>query len=166
MVSAKDEVFKNADLGNISVITGENRQEKFIFIESFPSTDARIDSYLLAKKPELMARKIRKFHEKNWFEWGAPRNITTIRQFWGQPCIYVATLTRDTKIAFLGKVGYFGGGLLMLIPKHSDKKTTSIRSLEKMVTHFNSLEFQNMYRFCGRFKMGQRMLCDASLPDI
>jgi len=164
MVSAKDEVFKNIDLGNISVITGENRQEKFIFLETFPSTDPRIDAYLLEKKPELMARKIRKFHDRNWFEWGAPRNISTIRQFWGQPCIYVATLTRETRVAFLGKVGYFGGGLLMMIPKHSDKKTTSIRSLENLVAHFNSPEFQQDYRFSGRFKMGQRMLWDALIP--
>jgi len=164
MVSAKDEVFKHEDLGNISVITGENRQEKFIFLETFPSTDPRIDAYLLEKKPELMARKIRKFHDRNWFEWGAPRNISTIRQFWGQPCIYVATLTRETRVAFLGKVGYFGGGLLMMIPKHSDKKTTSIRSLENLVAHFNSPEFQQDYRFSGRFKMGQRMLWDALIP--
>lgn len=166
MVSAKDEVFKNADLGNISVITGENRQEKFIFLESFPSSDLRIDAYLETKKPDLLARKIRKFHDRNWFEWGAARNITTIRRFWGQPCIYVATLTRETRVAFLGKVAYFGGGLLLLIPKHADKKSTSPRSLENLVAHFNSPEFQTNYRFSGRFKMGQRMLSDASLPHL
>lgn len=166
MVSAKDEVFKHADLGNISVITGEDRQEKFIFIESFPSSDPNIDAYLETKKQDLLARKIRKFHDQNWFEWGAPRNITTIRRFWGQPCIYVATLTRDTHVAFLGKVAYFGGGLLMLVPKNSDKKSTSIRFLESVVTHFNSVEFQNTYRFSGRFKMGQRMLSDAIIPEI
>lgn len=166
MVSAKDEVFKNADLGNISVITGENRQEKFIFIESFPSPDPRLDAYLETKKPDLLARKIRKFHDRNWFEWGAPRNITTIRRFWGQPCIYVATLTRDTRVAFLGKVAYFGGGLLMMIPKNADKKSTSLRNLENLVAYFNSPEFQQPYRFSGRFKMGQRMLCNASVPEI
>lgn len=166
MVSAKDEVFKHTVLGNISVITGENRQEKFIFIESFPSSDLTIDAYLETKKPDLLARKIRKFNDRNWFEWGAPRNISTIRRFWGQPCIYIATLTRETRVAFLGKVAYFGGGLLMMIPKNADKKTTSIRFLESVVVHFNSLEFQQTYRFSGRFKMGQRMLSDASVPEI
>ena len=166
MVSAKDEVFKHEDLGNISVITGENRQETFIFLESFPSPDPRIDAYLETKKSDLLARKIRKFNDQNWFEWGAPRNISTIRRFWGQPCIYVATLTRDIRVAFLGKVSYFGGGLLMMIPKHSDKKTTSPRFLESVVAHFNSPEFQPAYRFSGRFKMGQRMLCDAIIPEI
>ena len=166
MVSAKDEVFKNADLGNISVITGEDRQEKFIFLESFPSLDPRIDAYLETKKTVLMERKIRKFHDQNWFEWGAPRNITTIRRFWGNPCIYVATLTRETRVAFRGKVAYFGGGLLMMVPKNADKKSTSPRSLENLVAHFNSPEFQQGYRFSGRFKMGQRMLSDAIIPDI
>ena len=166
MVSAKDEVFKHTDLGNISVITGENRQETFIFLETFPSPDPRIDAYLETKKSDLLARKIRKFNDQNWFEWGAPRNISTIRRFWGQPCIYVATLTRDTRVAFIGKVGYFGGGLLMMVPKNADKKTTSLRSLENIVAHFNSTEFQQIYRFSGRFKMGQRMLCNASVPEI
>ena len=165
MVSAKDEVFKHEYLGNISVITGEDRQEKFIFLESFPSNLLEIDAYLETKKPDLLARKIRKFHDQNWFEWGAPRNITTIRRFWGQPCIYVATLTRDTRVAFLGKVAYFGGGLLMVVPKNSDKKTISIRFLESVVAHFNSVEFQTNYRFSGRFKMGQRMLSDAIIPE-
>ena len=163
MVSAKDDVFKHDYLGNISVMTGENRQAKFIFLESFPSINPAINTYLLSKKTALMERKIRKFHEKNWFEWGAPRNITTIREFWGQPCIYVATLTRDTRVAFLGKVGYFGGGLLMMIPKNNHKKTTSPIFLESVVTYFNSPEFQNTYRFSGRFKMGQRMLSDVVL---
>jgi hypothetical protein len=110
-----------------------------------------------------MERKIRKFHDRNWFEWGAPRNISTIRRFWGQSCIYVATLTRDTRVAFLGKVGYFGGGLLMMIPKHCDKKITSLKTLEHIVAQFNSPEFQTNYRFSGRFKMGQRMLSNVCI---
>jgi adenine-specific DNA-methyltransferase len=168
MVSAKDEVFKHADLGNISVITGENRQEKFIFLESFPSEEhLEINAYLESKKSELLARKIRKFHDQNWFQWGAARNITTIRRLWGQPCIYLLNLTREKRIAFLGKVAYFGGGLLMIVPKSKDMdpKSPSFPSLENLVTYFNSPEFQNTYRFSGRFKMGQRMLCDVMIPE-
>ena len=35
----------------------------------------------------------------------------------GKQCIYIYNLTRQTKIAFKGNVSYFGGGLIILIPK-------------------------------------------------
>lgn len=61
-----------------------------------------------------MERKIRKFNDLNWFEWGALRNI---KNNLGKECIYLNTLTRKTNVSFLGKVNYFGGGLIILIPK-------------------------------------------------
>jgi adenine-specific DNA-methyltransferase len=160
MVSGKDEVFKHTELGNISVLSKEGQREKFIFIDSLSSNNGdQVTTYLESKKTELISRRIRKFNDNNWFEWGAPRNITTILRHWGQPCIYMSNLTRDKNIAFLGKVEYFGGGLLLLLPKPS----TSISQLETYVTHFNSPEFQENYRFSGRFKIGQRQLSYSSL---
>ena len=162
MVSGKDEVFKHPELGNISVLSKEGKREKFIFIESLLSEqkDPIVSAYLESKKTELISRRIRKFNDQNWFEWGAPRNITTIRQHWGQPCIYMSNLTRDKRIAFLGKVEYFGGGLLLLLPKLG----TDISQLEDIVTYFNSPEFQENYRFSERFKIGQRQLSYVSFP--
>jgi adenine-specific DNA-methyltransferase len=165
MVSGKDEVFKHTELGNISVLSKEGQREKFIFIDSLSSNNKdqdldQVSTYLESKKTELISRRIRKFNDNNWFEWGAPRNITTILRHWGQPCIYMSNLTRDKNIAFLGKVEYFGGGLLLLLPKPG----TSISQLEEIITHFNSSEFQENYRFSGRFKIGQRQLSYSSLP--
>ena len=36
-----------------------------------------------------------------------------------EDCIYVSNLTRKKNIAFIGKISYFGGGLLMLKPKNN-----------------------------------------------
>ena len=76
LVSGKESVYKNKELGNINVLNGKNKVEKYIYIEDYPCNTEEINEYLLNKKQELMNRKIRKFTEKNWYEWGAPRNIS------------------------------------------------------------------------------------------
>lgn len=156
MVSGKEKVYKN-DLGNIDVINGEGKVEKYIFIDEYPCGDEEIDAYLLQHKDELLDRKIRKFHEGNWFEWGAPRNITTIDKYVGDDCIYLYNLTRRTNVAFLGKVDYFGGGLIMLRPKKEC-------NLHDIVLYLNSDMFKSNFMFSGRFKIGHRQICNSHLP--
>ena len=106
-----------------------------------------------------MNRKIKKFNENNWFEWGAPRNIKTIEQNDGRPCVYVRTLTRNDRVAFKGAVSYFGGKLLCLIP-HVDV------DMNRIVEFLNSYEFRKNYIYAGRFKIGQRQLANAILSEL
>ena len=117
LVSARDEIYKN-DIGNIDVLVSKNCMEKFIYPKIFPTQNESIDNYLQEHKVELISRKIRKFNEDNWFEWGAPRNVETMEKEIGKNCIYVHNLTRKDEIAFEGEVGYFGGSLIMMIPPH------------------------------------------------
>ena len=108
----------------------------------------------MSHKTELIDRKIRKFNEKNWFEWGAPRNLSSIIKNFGKECVYVSTLTRNTEIAFKNKVQYFGGGLIMMIPKKEI-------NLDKFVEFLNSDKFKNNFMYSGRFKIGHRQLCNS-----
>jgi len=78
LVTGKEEVYKNDELGNMNVLNGENKVEKYIYIETYPCENEKINSHLLSHKKELIERGIRKFNENNWFEWGAPRNISAI----------------------------------------------------------------------------------------
>jgi adenine-specific DNA-methyltransferase len=71
LVSGKEEVYKNEELGNIEVLNGENKVEKYIFIENYPCENEKINTYLLKHKDEIINRGIRKFNEKNWFEWSS-----------------------------------------------------------------------------------------------
>lgn len=144
MVSGKDEIFKHKD-GNISVLVDEDKHEKFIFVEE-------PNEYLKQHKDILMNRKIKKFDETNWFEWGAPRNIKTIEKNKGKPCIYMKTITRKKTVAFEGVVDYFGGTLLCMIPKNKNV------DIGKIVSYLNSEKFTNQFTFSGRFKIGQRQL--------
>jgi adenine-specific DNA-methyltransferase len=158
LVSGKEEVYKNEELGNIEVLNGEDKVNKYIYIEKFPCENEKINKHLLYHKTELIGRGIRKFNEKNWFEWGAPRNITTINANIGKDCIYIYNLTRRSNVAFLGKVNYFGGGLIMLKPK---KKC----NLNNIVSYMNSNTFKDNFMFSGRFKIGHRSLSNSFIPN-
>jgi adenine-specific DNA-methyltransferase len=147
------------DLNNTNLNNVNFKLDKYIFVEAFPTDNNKINDYLLKNKDNLITREIRKFTEKNWFEWGAPRNIKIMKANAGKPCIYVYNLTRQEKVAFIGQVQYFGGGLLMLVPKEEILE----ESLEKYVDYLNSAEFKQSFTFSGRFKIGQRQLCNCKI---
>ena len=158
IVSGKEEVYKNKDLGNIEVLNGQDKFERYIYIEKFPCDNEKINKYLLEHKNQLMERGIRKFNENNWFEWGAPRNIKTINNNIGKDCIYIYNLTRKINVSFVGKVCYFGGGLIMLKPKKEC-------NLNNIVSYINSNRFKDNFMFSGRFKIGHRQICNSYIPS-
>ena len=85
------------------------------------------------------------------------RNVSAILQNVGKDCIYISNLTRNTNIAFIDKVQYFGGSLIMLVPKkHCD--------LYRIVDYLNSAEFKNNFMFSGRFKIGHRAISKSFIP--
>lgn len=158
LVSGKEDVYKNEEHGNIEVLNGDNKTDKYIYIEKYPCENERINEYLLDHKKTLIERKIRKFNETNWFEWGAPRNITTINANRGKECIYIYNLTRKQNVSFVGEVNYFGGGLIMLKPK---KKC----DLTNIVSYLNSNTFKDNFIFSGRFKIGHRQISNSYIPS-
>ncbi len=158
LVSGKEEVYKNENLGNIEVLTGDKKTDKYIYIPEFPCGNENINSHLLQHKQDLVTRRIRKFNDKNWFEWGAPRNIKIMNDNTGEDCIYVYNLTRKSDVSFKGKVLYFGGNLIMLKPKQK-------YNLDLVRDHLNSEEFKKNFTFSGRFKIGHRQLCNTMISD-
>ena len=157
-MNGKEEIYKNSELGNIKVLNGENKIDKYIYIEKYPCDDEKINKYLLDNKKKLLERKIKKFNENNWFEWGAPRNITTINKNMGKDCIYIYNLTRKKNISFIGNVEYFGGSLIMLLPKKEC-------NLTNIITYLNSDIFKENFIFSGRFKIGHRQISNFFIPD-
>lgn len=161
IVSGKDSIYKNNELGNISVLCKKDTVSKFIYIKEYPSNIKSIDKYLLNNKPELLKRKIKKFNDDNWFEWGAPRNIKVMELYSGNGCIYINNITRQRIVAFKGKVQYFGGSLIMIKPKES----TCSETIDKVLLYLNSDTFKKIYTYSGRFKIGHRQL-SKSFIDI
>ena len=152
MVTGKESVYKNEELGNIKLLNGENKINGYIYLIEFPSRDDKINKYILKNKKLLISRKIKKFNELNWFQWGAPRNTKVMEEKKNKECIYVKNLTRKKKIAFKSKVMYFGGSLLMLLPKEEDL------CLDNIVKILNKEETKKNYMYANRFKIGHRQL--------
>jgi adenine-specific DNA-methyltransferase len=157
LVSGKESIYKNNKLGNIEILNSEDKIDKYIYIDKFPSDNEDINNYLLQHKEELLTRKIKKFNENNWYRWGAPRNITTMEKYLGSDCIYIYNITRKLNIAFIGKINYFGGSLIMLRPKKEC-------NLNKIITYINSDTFKSNFTFSGRLKIGHRQICNSYIP--
>ena len=155
MVSACESVYRNEELGNLEILTDKDTYTKYIYIEKYPCDDEKINEYLLSHKERLIQRRIKKYNEKNWFEWGAPRNIKKMKEYKGEECIYVSPLTRDEKVAFIGKVDYYGGLLMMRPYQKCD--------LQKVIDYLNSEKFKSNYMYSGRFKIGQRQLVNSHI---
>ena len=157
IVSGKEEVYKNKELGNIEVLNNKDKIDKYICIDKFPCENEQINTYLESHKEELLKRRIRKFNDKNWFEWGALRNMNQVKKNVGKECIYMSNLTRKKEISFVDKVRFFGGNLIMLIPK-------SDINLDDIVKYFNSEDFRCNFIFSGRFKIGHRQISNSYIP--
>ena len=160
MVSGNESILKNDTFGNIEMINDETNRDKYIFIDNFPTSNNDLNNYLLEKKEELHKRKIRKINENNWFEFGLPRNIKVIEKNKNKECLYIHNLSRKSKICFESKVNYFGGNLLMILPKNENEVI-----LDKLCTYFNSYEFKEKYIFSNRFKINQKNIKDCYIPD-
>ena len=158
LVSGKESVFRNETLGNIEVLTGTRMREKYIMIAGFPSGETALDDYLVSHKQDLMSRRIRSFGENNWYEWGAPRNVSIIESQWGRDCIYLSNLTRHSEVAFRGKVEFFGGSLLMLLPRKDV-------DIDGVVNYMNSMPFKENFLYAGRFKIGHSQVSKCALPS-
>ena len=160
IVCGCEAIYKSEELGNITVLTKlgtPNVMSKYILVSEMPSGNDAIDAHLLKNKDKLIGRRIRKFNENNWFEWGALRNVSKMGG--GGDCIYVSTITRSAKVADVAPVGYFGGSLIMLKPKNNLEYT-----LESINGYLNSDDFKSNFMYSGRFKMTHRQISQTAIP--
>ena len=58
----------------------------------------------------------------------------------GKDCIYIYNLTRKSDVSFVGKVSYFSGSLIMLLPKKQC-------NLNNVVSYINSNTFKSNFTF-------------------
>ena len=159
LVSGCEAVFKDAALGNEEILIKKNQRLKYILVDSL--TDPVIAARLSQFKTVLLDRRIRKCTEKDWFKWGALRNYEFMKgSRAGSPCIYMYLLTRGNEPCFTGKVQLFGSRLLCVAPKIGRHLDLTI-----LKDYFNSKEFRGRYTHAGRFKIGQRQLCNALVPQ-
>lgn len=118
IVSGKNDVFRHEHLGTIDIICSNyiktGKKQRYIFDECSNYNKDIVD-YLQQHKDVLINRKIKKFNESNWMDWGAIRNLSYMSGV--GKCIYVNCKTRSPNPFFIDDIGYFDGSILMLHPK-------------------------------------------------
>lgn len=160
MVSGLDKVFKNRYHGKVSMKTDIDKDELFIFINELPDEGMELRDYLENNKEKLMGRRICKITENNWFKFGAIRNNKIMKSKKGWKCIYVKTMSRKETIACVDTVRYFGGSLLMMLPKNVDDENNNL-DLDEVVHYINSDEFKEQFMSNGRCIISHNQLVNS-----
>lgn len=147
-VSGLDKAFVNqkANMEFICSTTAKNGKTKKMFYNVF-------DNELLKFKDELLARKIRKFDDKNWFMWG--------RDYYksDKDRIYVNCKTRNKNPFFTHECKAYDGSVLAIFPKFD----CDIKEICKML---NEIDWTELGFVCdGRFLFSQKSLENSVLPS-
>ena len=108
---------------------------------------------MLKHKEDLLARKIRRFDENNWWQWGRAHHESKKRR------IYVNTKTRRASPFFLRKSCDYDGAMLALFPLDNNVNLPNLCDL------LNAVNWEELGFVCdGRFLFGQRSLQCCMLP--
>jgi adenine-specific DNA-methyltransferase len=110
--------------------------------------------YLEQFKDQLLNRKIRKFSEKDWWEWG--------RDFYhsDDKRIYVNCKTRNKNPFFLHESKYYDGSVLALFPKNQRL------DIKELCEELNKVNWFELGFVCdGRYIFSQKSLENAPLPE-
>lgn len=146
-VSGADRVFANDLRGCTEFVCSKTRQTSETRLMIYNRYDTVLEPY----KQDLMERRIRKFGEHNWWEWG--------RQFPEREGerIYVNSKTRCKDPFFVSEVQAFDGSILALFPRRDF-------DLEQAVKHLNDAPWESLGFICdGRYMFTQRSLEGAAV---
>ena len=144
-VSGADDIFVNAKgCTNMvcSTTAKDGKPRRVIY--------GRNDKILRRHKKRLLARRIRKFNEANWWEWG--RKFCE-RVGWR---IYVNSKTRNKRPFFASEIEAYDGSVLALFPR--DSGMDAQESAEKL----NGEDWERLGFVCdGRYLFTQKSLENA-----
>ncbi|WP_393970982.1 class I SAM-dependent methyltransferase [Oxyplasma meridianum] len=149
-VSGADKIFSNDEYGNADFVCSftakTGKTKKMIF-------NKKID-YLNKFKETLMKRRIKKFDENNWWEWGRLHYQSQEKR------IYVNCKTRNKEPFFLHPSNYYDGSVLAIFPKNQEL------DLKTLCDKLNKVNWFELGFVCdGRFIFSQRSLENCMLPE-
>lgn len=144
-VSGADDIYANEKYGMVSMVCSHTRKtretRRMIYNEKHRC--------LYRHKERLMNRKIRKFNENNWWEWGRGYCKREGER------IYVNAKTRTADPFYISDVEAYDGSVLALFPKAE-------MNLGKAVEKLNKVNWEKLGFVCdGRLLFTQRSLATA-----
>lgn len=153
-VSGLDAIYANEEFGNRDFVFSETartgKTRRMVWAQSIDE----VTPYLYKRKEKLMARKIRRFNENNWWEWGRGYPLNE------KPRVYVNCKTRFVRPFFQHECKHFDGSVLGVFPKKDI-------DLSEFVSDLNSISWEDLGFYCdGRFIFSQRSLENAPLPNF
>ena len=108
-------------------------------------------------KARLLARRVTKFDEHNWWKWGRRHHESAA------PRIYVNQKTRQPRPFFLDDCRNYDGSILALFPH---RETLDAGELRRLTLMLNEVDWHELGFVCdGRFLFAQRSLENALLPE-
>jgi adenine-specific DNA-methyltransferase len=152
-VSGADDIFTNAELGNADFVCSKTAQSgelrRMIFDAPLP--------YLEQFKERLLARRVTRFDEHNWWKWGRRHYVSDV------PRIYVNHKTRNPQPFFLNDCKNYDGAVLALFPHRTDLDGAVLR---RLTLALNEVDWHELGFVCdGRFLFSQRSLENSLLPE-
>ena len=125
------------------IVTTDRQITNYYFLENINSMDEVPDAirdHFLEHKKQLIGRKIKKYTEKNWWKYGAIRNIELMSS--NRPRILCLMKTREKDLFWVGQENIcYSGGILGLYPKAGVNL-----NLEEVVKYLNSESFRNLLK--------------------
>jgi adenine-specific DNA-methyltransferase len=152
-VSGADDIYTNAELGNADFVCSKTAQtgelRRMIFDTPLP--------WLEQFKERLLARRVARFDENNWWKWGRRHHVSNA------PRIYVNHKTRNVRPFFLNDCTNYDGSVLALFPHRAHLKPADLVRLTEML---NDVNWAELGFVCdGRFLFAQRSLENSLLPE-
>lgn len=149
-VSGADAIFTSDKHGTMDFVCShtvrDGKTRRMIFNTPHPA--------LKRHKQRLLARRIRRFDEQSWWQWGRLHPLTD------RPRIYVNCKTREPRPFFLHPCNNFDGAVLALFP-HDPKA-----DLAALCERLNAVNWAELGFVCdGRYLFTQRSLQEALLPE-
>ncbi len=152
-VSGADEIFANAGPGNADFVCSRTAQTGELRRMIWLDREGPI-ACLEPFRERLLARRVAKFDESNWWKWGRRHFVSDA------PRLYVNQKTRNPRPFFLDACRNYDGSVLALFPHRRDADLTRLRDL------LNEVDWAELGFVCdGRFLFAQRSLEHALLPE-
>jgi adenine-specific DNA-methyltransferase len=152
-VSGADGIFANAELGNADFVCSKTAQTGELRRMIYLDREGPIP-WLAQFKERLLARRVTRFDESNWWKWGRRHFVSDA------PRLYVNQKTRQPRPFFLNDCRNYDGAILALFPHRREA------DLARLVDMLNDVDWAELGFVCdGRFLFAQRSLEQALLPE-
>ncbi len=155
-VSGADDIFANEEFANADFVCSKTAQtgatRRMVYLDREGPMP-----YLEPFKERLLARRVTRFDETNWWKWGRRHFVSDA------PRIYVNSKTRNLRPFFLNHCNNYDGAVLALFPHRPQLSAIDLARLTEML---NDVDWSELGFVCGgRFLFSQRSLEQTLLPE-